>query len=467
VSSIIICGGSVVGLTTAMLLARDGHEVTVLERDQVPAAPADQAWDGWERSGVAQFRQPHVLLARTRHVLEAELPGLTDDLLAAGCVRLDQLAAIPPAMTGWQREPDDDRLVTITGRRPVVESVLAAAAASTPGVTVHRGTGVTGLLTGPLTGPPRTAGIPHITGVRTAGGELHADLVIDATGRQTKLARWLAAAGAKPLTEEAEDSGFVYYTRYFTGPEPPALIGPVVTALGTISLLTIPGDNGTWSVTVFAASADKPLRPLREISRFMAVVGACPLQAHWLDGEPLTGVLVMAGILDRYRRFVTGGQPVATGVVAVGDAWACTNPSAGRGISVGLVHAQQLRDAVRESAGDPLALAHEFDRRTEAEVTPYYRGQVATDRGRIAEMDALRAGTEPPPPDPARAGWMAGLTREPELLRGLMEVGSCLAHPQEVMARPGFLDLALSYADEPAQAMPGPDRDTLVKLAAG
>jgi hypothetical protein len=130
------------------------------------------------------------------------------------------------------------------------------------------------------------------------------------------------------------------------------------------------------------------------------------------------------------------------------------------------MHAQQLRDGVRESAGDPLALAHEFDRRTEAEVTPYYRGQVATDRGRIAEMDALRAGTEPPRPDPARAGWMAGLTREPRLLRGLMEVGSCLAHPQEVMARPGFLDLALSYADEPAPAIPGPDRDALVSLAA-
>jgi flavin-dependent dehydrogenase len=43
----------------------------------------------------------------------------------------------------------------------------------------------------------------------------------------------------------------------------------------------------------------------------------------------------MAGILDRYRRFVVDGAPVVTGYAAVGDAWACTNPSAGRGISVG------------------------------------------------------------------------------------------------------------------------------------
>jgi len=39
-------------------------------------------------------------------------------------------------------------------------------------------------------------------------------------------------------------------------------------------------------------------------------------------------------------------------------------------------------------------------------------------------------------------------------LRGLMEVGSCLAHPQEVMARPGFLHLALSYAGEPSPTSP-------------
>jgi hypothetical protein len=33
-------------------------------------------------------------------------------------------------------------------------------------------------------------------------------------------------------------------------------VAPPVSEIGTISLLTIPGENGTWSVTVWGASAD-------------------------------------------------------------------------------------------------------------------------------------------------------------------------------------------------------------------
>jgi len=116
--------------------------------------------------------------------------------------------------------------------------------------------------------------------------------------------------------------------------------------LGTISLLTLYGDNGVWSVTIYTSGRDAPLKALRDGDCFARVVRECPLQAHWLDSQPVTGVMPMAGITDRCRRFTVDGAPVATGFAAVGDAWACTNPSGGRGVSIGIVHAQLLRRIV-------------------------------------------------------------------------------------------------------------------------
>jgi hypothetical protein len=94
---IVICGGSVIGLGTAMMLARDGHSVTVVESD--PARPPDdpaRAWDTWDRKGVAQFGQPHNLFSRFRQVVEAELPAVTDALLEAGCVWVNPIERLPP-----------------------------------------------------------------------------------------------------------------------------------------------------------------------------------------------------------------------------------------------------------------------------------------------------------------------------------------------------------------------------------
>ena len=66
-------------------------------------------------------------------------------------------------------------------------------------------------------------------------------------------------------------------------------------------MLTLTGDSGTWSVTLYAAAADRPLKRLRHADAFTAVVRALPRHAHWLEGEPLTGVLPMGGVIDRLR----------------------------------------------------------------------------------------------------------------------------------------------------------------------
>jgi hypothetical protein len=194
------------------------------------------------------------------------------------------------------------------------------------------------------------------------------------------------------------------------------------------------------------------------------VVRACPRHAHWLDGEPITDIEVMAGILDRYRRFVVEDRPVATGVVAVGDAWACTNPSAGRGLSVGILHAQRLRDVVREGLDDPAVVVRRFDAVTESDVTPFFRNQIAEDRTRIAEMDALRRGVEPPGPDPQVAAIGVAVPRDPDVFRGVVETLTCLALPQEVLARPEFMAKVNAFAGEAPITSRGPDRAQLLDL---
>jgi 2-polyprenyl-6-methoxyphenol hydroxylase-like FAD-dependent oxidoreductase len=461
-ASVIVCGGGVIGLSTAMMLARDGHEVTVLEANsQGPPGTPAQAWEAWDRNGVAQFRQPHNLLARFRQVCDEELPGLTDRLQTAGLVWTDPVAVLPRGITDRDPRAGDDIFRFVTGRRPVAEFVFATAAQEQPGVAVRRGVQVAELIAGPSAVP----GLPHVAGVRTSGGEdLRGDLVIDAMGRRSRASELLAGLGAAVPPEQAEDSGFAYYTRYFNGAALPVLRAPPLMPIGTITLLTLPGDNGTWSVTVFGASGDAPLKQLRDADCLTRVVRACPLQAHWLDGHPITGVLAMAGIMDRYRRFAADGGPIVTGFAAVGDAWACTNPSAGRGLSVGLVHSQLLRHTVRDHLGEPAALARAFDEGTERDIAPFYWSQVAADRARIAEMTALRESRTWSPPVSPMTGLVNGASHDADLFRAMIETVTCLAPTQEVLERPDLQDKLDRWSREPGPHPPGPDRQQLLSL---
>jgi 2-polyprenyl-6-methoxyphenol hydroxylase-like FAD-dependent oxidoreductase len=470
-ADIIVLGGGVCGLAAGMLLARDGHDITVLERDPtpVPSSP-EEAWEDWDRSGVTQFRMAHYLHARATEVIARELPEIREAMVAADAAPVDhikRMAAVRPDIT---LQPGDERLATLTARRPTIEQIFGVAADAEPRLDVRRGVGVAELVTGPCAAD----GIPHVTGVRTEGGEeLCADLVVDAMGRRSVLPRWLEQLGCARIQEEAEDSGFIYYGRYFesTNGEIPQANGPFLFPFGSFSILTLPSDRNTWSVTLFVASGDQPLKALRHEEAYTALIRSLPLHAHWLDGEPITGMLSMGGVIDRYRRYVDGHGPVVTGVAAIADAWACTNPSLGRGISLGLAHAALLRDVVRSELEDPMGFAEALDEATERELTPWYRNTVAVDRARVAEMEALRNGLEPPGPASFEAGLAASLFRvmafDPDLLRAGLEITSCLTLPEEVFARPGMIEKVVALAEaNPPQPPPGPSRDELLKLLA-
>ena len=174
----------------------------------------------------------------------------------------------------------------------------------------------------------------------------------------------------------------------------------------SVSILTLPADNGTWGVALVISAGDAALRPARHVEVWERVMKSYPLVAHWLDGEPISGVDVMAKIEDRHRRYWVDGAPVATGVVAVADSWACTNPSLGRGASMGLLHAVELRNLLRSApVDDAVGLQAAWNDVTDKVVEPFYRDTLAFDRHRLAEIEARSPGVPYETDDP---GWLLG-----------------------------------------------------------
>jgi len=469
--SVVVVGGGPVGLASAMLLAREGHDVTVLEKDaQGPPATALESWRDWQRTGVAQFRQAHAMHARFRHLLDAEFPEVRDDIVESGGRRVSIMSGFLNMLEDKSPRPGDEKFETITARRPVVEAAFARAAENTAGVKIIRGVSVAG----PIAGSQREHGIPHVSGVRTKDGQDYvADLVIDASGRKSEFDEWVVGLGGRPPLEEKSDLGFAYYTRHYQcreGFEPELRRAPV-TILSSFQTVSVPTDNETWVVAIICMAGDKPMKAIRKNEVWERVVRSVPHLSHWIEGDPLHDVQPMAGTADRYRRFVVEGSPVVTGMVAVGDSWACTNPSAGRGISVGLGHAIALRDAARSHFDEPLRLALEFDDVTEEKFTPWFQQQIDRDRGRVAAITAAIEGREPPKPDLSnpidriKVAFATAAAHDPEVARGFAEMLSVLALPQEFMARPGMFEKVMNAAEgRELPDTPGPSREETLKI---
>jgi hypothetical protein len=155
--------------------------------------------------------------------------------------------------------------------------------------------------------------------------------------------------------------------------------------------------------------------------------------------------------------------------VAVGDAWACTNPSLGRGASIGALHAGVLRDVVaKEGLADADAVVGRFHDETERVVGPYVDATLAFDHHRLAAIEADIAGVAYRPDDP---GWTmataltTGARHDPELARAHAVVGALLATPAEVFADPALRERVLPWVGRPWLSS-GPDRAELLEVLA-
>jgi 2-polyprenyl-6-methoxyphenol hydroxylase-like FAD-dependent oxidoreductase len=462
---IIVVGGGIAGLGTALACARDGHQVTVLERDDTPMPTDADAAFAWQRTGAPQVRHSHAFLARLRNLLRDRAPDVLDALLRAGATEIPFTEHLPPTLTDQSARPGDADLVAIACRRTTFEWVLRRLVLDEPGVELGHGAAASSLDARPGT-------IPRVVGVDGA----RAELVVDARGPRSSSADWLAAMGAPTVREELHESGIVYYSRFYrvrTGIEAPPYSGPTAADLGYLKYAIFLGDNRTFSITYAIESDDEQLRrALAASDGFETVAGSLVATAPWrVDGvaDPITDVHMMAGLRNRYRPLVDDeGRPIVHGYVAVGDAAVCTNPLYGRGCSLAFVHAFGLADALREHGDDLDALARTFAAFTDREVVPWFRSAVLQD----AQARALHE--ELPSEDPRafaqeifREGLLPAMRTSPVVFRAFLRWFNLLVTPDALMADAEIVgEVLAAYQDRenrPGPPVLGLDREALLR----
>ncbi|MFC6021985.1 FAD-dependent oxidoreductase [Plantactinospora solaniradicis] len=420
----VVVGASMAGLLAARALSETYERVTVLERDSLPTGPAP-------RRGVPQSRQLHVLLSRGAEVLDELLPGLTDDLVADGAIRLDPQIDTTYYLDGRAIAPAPSGMTVLGASRPLVEHHVRQRVERLSNVAIRPGVDAVGLLTG--------RGGAAVTGVRTNSSdapELAADLVVNAAGRGARALTWLRDVGVTEPDRSRVEVEVVYVTRNYRW-EPNHLDGRhgllIVPMPGTPrggAAVHMEGDR--WTVALFGLIGDTPPVDDEGMLAFADSLPVNDLAKLLREAEPLDDPVQMRYPASERWHFEKQRRHL-DGFLVVGDALCSFNPTYGQGMSVAAMEALILRDLTRARTA---ALPARFYSAAAKAIDAAWTLSVGSDL-RFPEIDGRRTAL-----DRTLASYLdryrLAATVDPTLARTFLRVAQMLA-PASAMVAPGHL----------------------------
>ncbi len=368
----VVIGSSMAGLVAARVLTDHFDRVTVVERDVASATLRDRLPEQPEtRPGVPQANHVHVLLTQGKQILEGLFPGLEAELAAAGAPLMDWTAECPWfGWWGWYPRFASN-LNTRLCSRQLLESIVRSRLQRDGKVQFLDGTKVTDLLAetsdsrvtkkpgffkkpGFLTGGDSSC--LRITGVkaRAASQEerIEADLVVDASGRDSSLPKWLAGLGYQKPAETAINSFLGYSSRWYEIPEGFQADWKVLVVwprpphskrAGVIYSV----EGNRWVLTVWSVAKDYPPTDETEFLEFTRSLRHPILYELVKNARPLSPVYAYRRTENCWRHYEKLSK-LPEGVIAVGDAVCTFNPVYGQGMTAAALGAIALGDCLRE-----------------------------------------------------------------------------------------------------------------------
>jgi 2-polyprenyl-6-methoxyphenol hydroxylase-like FAD-dependent oxidoreductase len=356
---VIVVGARCAGAATALLLARSGYRVLLVERARFPK----------DTMSTLYIHQPGVALLADW--------GVLDEVLATGCPRLDRVTygiedvRLRGRAAGWR-----GIAYGIAPRRILLDQLLVDAAVRA-GVEFQDGRKVIGLLTDG----------ERVNGVRLAGQgstEVRARLVVGADGMRSTVAR---LAGADLVTSDPLTT-CVHYSMWH------GLVAEFEFYERTGYWVAVIPTNDDLTIVATYRPQDRfaQLRTDALAAHLAAVGAAAPEVADRMAVAQRVGQLYGSGEQRNFFR-----QPAGPGWVLVGDAGHHKDSMTARGITDALRQADLLGSVIGERLTDDLGLAvalREFADQRRALLTEGYRNTLALARldvspGRLSMLRAI------------------------------------------------------------------------------
>jgi 2-polyprenyl-6-methoxyphenol hydroxylase-like FAD-dependent oxidoreductase len=349
----IVVGARCAGAPTAMLLARHGHRVLLVDRSTFPSDTLSTL-----------VIQPHGVAALDRW-------GLLDEVRATGCPPMGRYVFdFGPAVVSGRPRPVDGHATPIAPRRTVLDKILVDAAARA-GAEVREGFTVDEVITD-------DGAVVGIRGHADGGREVveRARVVIGADGHNSRIARAVGAERyrEKPVLENA------FYSFWCDLP-----VDAFTTVIrGDRAFAAIPTNDDATLLLVGC--------PFAQASEFRRDVEANYREAISRDPE-WSERLAAATRVDRF----TGGgvpnffrKPYGPGWALVGDAGYTKDPVTAQGIANAFLSAEQVASNLTAVWGGECSFEEAMG-----------RYQVERDRAVLPmyEFTTQLATLEPPPPD--------------------------------------------------------------------
>jgi 2-polyprenyl-6-methoxyphenol hydroxylase-like FAD-dependent oxidoreductase len=366
----VVIGASISGLLAARVLSEFYETVTVLERDRFPKADVP-------RRGVPQGRHPHGLLTRGRDVIEQLFPGWSDEIVAAGGISADYAHDVAWTGFGATLRSGPSGLVAVIASRPVMEGQLRRRLLALSNVRAIEDCTVLGVVAS-----DDNAAVKAVRAIiGDAGHEklIPADMIVDASGRDSLSPAWLKNLGYRRPQVERIEIGVGYTTRLYRR-HPTDLGGK----LGTLVSASAPNwRNGAllyhtedcWIASIGGYLGDYAPADQQQFAAFARSLPVRDIHDVVARAEPLSDFTVCrhpANVRVGYEQLARFPK----NYLVIGDALCSFNPVYQQGMAVAAQEAALLRQCLREGTTD---LARRFFGGAAALIDPPWAMAVSSD----------------------------------------------------------------------------------------